>query len=135
MRTANILSPQSYISRLGVGEASDGKLSGNSAFHAPNAPPLQFPRTPATHTTHTVDQAAEISETMMMGLRLLREGVSDWGFEKRFGQTLEQVFGSEIERLVGFGLLEWAESEPGKGSIRLTQKGRLLGNQVFVEFV
>jgi oxygen-independent coproporphyrinogen-3 oxidase len=135
VRTANVLSPQSYISRLGMGEAFGEKASGDLSSITPTASPLQFPRTPATQTAHTVDQAAEIGETMMMGLRLLREGVSGQGFERRFGQTLEQKFGSVIERLVSFGLLEWVNTEPGKVSIRLTQKGRLLGNQVFVEFV
>jgi coproporphyrinogen III oxidase-like Fe-S oxidoreductase len=74
---------------------------------------------------------------MMMGLRLVREGISRQGFEKRFGQTLGQVFGSKIDRLVGLGLLEWVDDGPGESSriLRLTKNGRLLGNQVFVEFV
>jgi oxygen-independent coproporphyrinogen-3 oxidase len=118
-----------------MGEAFSGKSSDNSTLHAPNASPLQFPRTPATQTSQTVVRAAEISETMMMGLRLVREGISGQGFEKRFGQTLGQVFGSKIERLVGFGLLEWVETEQGAAAIRLTEKARLVGNQVFVEFI
>jgi oxygen-independent coproporphyrinogen-3 oxidase len=135
VRTANVLSPRTYIDRLASGGASGGKPSSDSSIHAPDVPPIQFPRTPATQSAQIVDQAAEISETMMMGLRLLCEGVSSQGFERRFGQTLEQAFGSKIKRLVDFGLLEWVETSSSEASLRLTKRGRLLGNQVFVEFV
>jgi oxygen-independent coproporphyrinogen III oxidase len=137
VRTANVLSPQSYIDRMGTGEASVEELTMNKSAMTTDASPLQFPRTPATQTSQIVDRSAEISETMMMGLRLLREGVSDRSFERRFGQTLEQVFGSKIERLVGLGLLEWIEDGlvDSDQVLRLTKKGRLLGNQAFVEFI
>ena len=55
----------------------------------------------------------------------------DWeGFAQRFGSTLEQVYGKSISTLQRRGLLETAA-----GTLRLTQQGRLLGNQVFMEFV
>jgi len=40
------------------------------------------------------------------------------------------VYAAEIEELIRFGLLEWEGD-----SIRLTKRGRLLGNQVFMRFV
>jgi coproporphyrinogen III oxidase-like Fe-S oxidoreductase len=40
------------------------------------------------------------------------------------------VYAVEIEELIGFGLLEW-----NGAAIRLTKRGRLLGNQVFMRFV
>jgi coproporphyrinogen III oxidase-like Fe-S oxidoreductase len=52
----------------------------------------------------------------------------------RFGRSLEQVFRVQIERLVRLGLLEWANYN-GDRVLRLTTKGRLLGNQVFMEFI
>jgi oxygen-independent coproporphyrinogen III oxidase len=67
---------------------------------------------------------------MMMGLRLVGEGVSSQNFYERFGERLEERFAKEIRSLAGKGLIEW-----GGDSLRLTQRGRLLGNQVFVEFI
>ena len=70
---------------------------------------------------------------MMMGLRLIQEGVSKSTFQERFGQSLTEVFGEDIQDLENFGLLEWAGLE--NDALRLTPKGRLLGNQVFVRFI
>jgi oxygen-independent coproporphyrinogen-3 oxidase len=74
-----------------------------------------------------------MGETMMVGLRLIQEGISTREFEKRFGQTLDNAFGETIERLCQKGLLEW--SLPEHHQLRLTPRGRLLGNQVFMEFL
>ncbi len=117
-RTANVLSPQAYIRRLLEPEAG-APLSA-----------LEFPRTPATQTLDYVDPPAEIAETMMMGLRLVEEGISAQNFEERFGQRLEQVFAPQIQRLTAMGLVEWNGER-----LRLTPRGRLLGNRVFREFV
>ena len=71
-----------------------------------------------------------MGEVMMMGLRLIQEGVSDFGFKQRFGMRLREVYGVQVETLREKGLLEW------QGEIlRLTPAGRLLGNQVFMEFI
>ena len=83
---------------------------------------------------------------MITGLRLTREGVSAETFRERFGQEMKTVFGKEIEDLVQLGLLEWTYSPlpmgegtgevPQRGMrVRLTRRGRLLGNQAFVRFV
>jgi oxygen-independent coproporphyrinogen-3 oxidase len=113
VRTANVLSPAGYIERLAVSRQ-----------------PLAFPWTPATQNATSVDRDAEIAETMMMGLRLIQEGVSDTAFQKRFGQSLGERFAAPIERFTRLGLLEWSGDR-----LRLTTRGRLLGNQVFVEFI
>ena len=76
-----------------------------------------------------IDHRLEMGETMMMGLRLA-EGVDDTRFRARFGRGLEEVFGAELAELRALGLLEW----DGRVA-RLTARGRLLGNQVFVSFV
>jgi coproporphyrinogen III oxidase-like Fe-S oxidoreductase len=70
---------------------------------------------------------------MMTGLRLVEEGVSDIEFRHRFGESLRAIFPDQIERLVRLGLLEWG-GENGD-CLRLTRPGRLLGNQVFMEFI
>jgi oxygen-independent coproporphyrinogen-3 oxidase len=117
VRTANVLSPQAYIQHC--------------LLSSPSMRILCFPHTPATAHAHKIDLTAEMSETMIMGLRLTQEGVSAAAFLQRFKQSLQEVFGSQIDRLILKGLLEWHEED----ILRLTPKGRLLGNQVFIEFV
>lgn len=65
----------------------------------------------------------------MMGLRL-DQGVGNREFQSRFGQTLSATYPREIRYLCELGLL--AEDDDG---IRLTERGRLLGNEVFGRFV
>lgn len=114
-RTLNALNPGAYISRLG--DAS-GRGKG------------KFPRTPATVRASKVTSDEEIAETMMMGLRLLDKGIVRQEFQERFGISLNDRFGKAISELADLGLLE---DSPER--IRLTQAGRLLGNQVFFRFV
>lgn len=115
VRTENVRAPSAYIRRL----------------EQPS--PKDFPCTPATLASRLVSREDELAETMMMGLRLVEEGVGEAAFAARFGQSLRQVYGRQIERLERQGLLEWGGPEGGR--LRLTEKGRLLGNRVFVEFV
>jgi oxygen-independent coproporphyrinogen-3 oxidase len=114
VRTANVLAPAVYIDRL--------KPSGES-----NA---GFPRTRSTASSTVISRQDEMGEMMMMGLRLTREGVSATVFEARFGEGLLTIFKLPIERLIQQGLLEWAGD-----CLRLTPRGRLLGNRVFMEFI
>ncbi len=65
----------------------------------------------------------------MLGLRLTA-GVGREEFRARYGRGLEEVYGPVIARLVDDGLLE----SDARG-IRLTSRGRLLGNRVFAEFL
>lgn len=76
-----------------------------------------------------IDAALEMAETMILGLRL-SEGVDLAGFTLRFGRDAAEVYAREIEELVGLGLLVL-----DGGSIRLTARGRLLGNQAFLRFL
>lgn len=114
-RTANVLSPSAYIDRCMGGRKS------------------QFPFTPATTNALPIDRVTEMGETMMMGLRLTKEGVSNLDFRGRFGQDLLDVFPNEIRVLLKDGLLEWASDK--RAVMRLTSRGRLLGNQVFMRFI
>lgn len=120
-RTINVRSPQAYIQRLQ--EFKPGRRSGREGF----------PRSPATVETLTIDQATEMSETMLMGLRLTEEGISRQEFFRRFGRRLEDVYGEVIAELRREELLEFAP--PDHDRLRLTPRGRLLGNRVFVHFV
>ncbi len=77
-----------------------------------------------------ISRRTAMGEFMMLGLRLVQEGVMDARFRARFGVGLEKAFGEQIRRLVLQGLLERLPDR-----VRLTQRGRLLGNRVFEEFV
>jgi oxygen-independent coproporphyrinogen-3 oxidase len=77
-----------------------------------------------------IDRRLAMGETMMLGLRLVQEGVSDDRFRARFGVGLDETFGAEIAGLVRRGLLARLSDR-----VRLTPEGRLLGNQVFAEFL
>jgi oxygen-independent coproporphyrinogen-3 oxidase len=76
----------------------------------------------------------EIQEFMMMGLRLVDDGINEDEFLERFGKSLTEVYGKEINLLMEQELLERAISA-GKQGVRLTQRGRMLGNQVFMQFM
>jgi oxygen-independent coproporphyrinogen-3 oxidase len=69
------------------------------------------------------------AETMMMGLRL-NIGVSYAHFKDRCGVDLLDRYGPEIETLLRDGLIE-----QDRVGIRLTPRGRALGNQVFLRFL
>ncbi len=122
IRTANVRSPRAYIQRL-----VDPRK--NSSAKTEN----YFPCTPATITSQSIDIDIGIGETLMMGLRLTREGVSERLVQERFNQSLQDKFRSEINRLERLGLIEWVQSE--SAHLRLSKNGRLLGNQVFLEFI
>ncbi|MFZ2358768.1 MAG: radical SAM family heme chaperone HemW [Anaerolineae bacterium] len=77
-----------------------------------------------------IDDRLAMAETMMLGLRLVREGVTFQRFQQRHGQSMLDVFGTEIERLERLGLLERLADR-----VRLTRAARLVGNQVFAAFL
>lgn len=81
-----------------------------------------------------VPEAEAMEDLMMVGLRLL-EGVPASRFSNQFaGQTLELKFGDVIAKLMNDGLLE-AENKGNDTIYRLTDKGVLLGNDVFGAFI
>ncbi len=128
---------------LGLGSGAHGYANGKRVANVKGIRPFVkrslereaqgFPVGPATEEVNPIDRWTEMQETLMVGLRLTEEGVSASMFQERFGEPLEQVFRREIHRLTGNGLLEWAG--PQGDTLRLTQHGRLLGNQVFMQFV
>jgi oxygen-independent coproporphyrinogen III oxidase len=122
-RYSNVLRIKTYIERI-------------IQHSALNIQP--FPLSPATVNHHKQTLKDDMSEFMMTGLRLTQEGVSMQEFQSRFGQSMQDVFGKEINELLKLGLIETIKpsevSEPSEG-FRLTKRGRLLGNQVFMRFV
>ena len=77
-----------------------------------------------------IDDRLAIGETMMLGLRLVREGVAYDRFLQRHGTTLLDLFSADIQELVALGLLEVLPDR-----VRLTHHARLVGNQVFARFL
>ena len=80
-----------------------------------------------------LDQRTQMQETMFMGLRLLKQGVSAPVFEERFGVFMQTVFSNEIRELLKLGLVDWRGRK--KDHLCLTKRGCLMGNQVFIYFV
>ncbi|MGL4248585.1 MAG: radical SAM family heme chaperone HemW [Lactococcus garvieae] len=71
----------------------------------------------------------KIEEEMFLGLRK-KNGVSIERFHKKFGQTLEEIYGTIIEELTFQKMLFEAD-----GRIQMTEKGFELGNEVFERFL
>jgi len=90
--------------------------------------PMTLPNGPVEQVDHTTP-AVDLAETMMMGMRL-NSGVSRDRFTKRFGKSFESTFPDEIKRLSNLGLISVTNE-----SLLLSDRGRLLGNEVFAEFV
>jgi oxygen-independent coproporphyrinogen-3 oxidase len=118
-RWANVGDPATYIARVWAAQ-------GEGALETVG---------PAADEVQAIDARLEMSETMMMGLRLLQGGVSDDRFEQRFGVSVEDIYHDEIEAAVAEGLLERIATPGGKIRLRLTRRGHLLGNRVFLRFV
>ena len=116
-RYSNVLRIKTYIERL-------------AHLQSP-LPDLPFPLTPATVNHHKQSLGDDMSEFMMTGLRLTQEGVREDEFQLRFGQSMREVYEEEIEELSKVGLIEGGDGR----RIKITRRGRLLGNQVFMRFV
>jgi oxygen-independent coproporphyrinogen-3 oxidase len=113
IRTINVLTPQKYI------RCMTGEYRKNN-----------FPISPATDSFRKLSDVEEMGDYMMMGLRLVREGVSLADFYHRFGIELRTRYTDEIQMLKNAGLIEFHHDV-----LRLTKRGYLLGNQVFKAFL
>jgi oxygen-independent coproporphyrinogen-3 oxidase len=77
-----------------------------------------------------IDSRTAMGETMMLGLRLVEEGVSRARFRRRHGVEMDAVFADELARLHSQEML----TDDGE-TVRLTERGLMLGNQVFAAFL
>ncbi len=73
----------------------------------------------------TISPELEMAETAMLGLRLV-DGLSLTDFAERFGQSFDTALGPRVADVRALGLLQQIGDH-----IRLTERGRLLGNEVF----
>jgi oxygen-independent coproporphyrinogen-3 oxidase len=104
-RTMNQPSPGRYIARLERGER-------------------------AVTNTEEINERTAMGETMMLGLRLLQDGVSPPSFARRHGVSLFDQFEPQLARLTSTGLLEADDRR-----VRLSGRGVLLANAVCAEFL
>jgi oxygen-independent coproporphyrinogen-3 oxidase len=120
-RFADVYSPKQYVDRVrATAEASTADAPDACDF-------LKSMRQVAYVEEQTPELA--MADTAILGLRL-NEGLSAKAFEERFGRTLEDVYDGTLGDLAEAGLIEHTE-----GRWRLTKRGRLLANEVFVRLL
>jgi oxygen-independent coproporphyrinogen-3 oxidase len=72
----------------------------------------------------------EEGETMMIGLRLLDEGISPEHFAARHGRSLNAAFPEQLTMLESVGLIEQLPDR-----VRLTERGMMIANDVAERFI
>lgn len=117
----------------GIGAGAHGHVHGRRVMNQPSPgryiDMIQSERSPATNT-ETIDPRTAMSETMLLGLRLLESGVSSDAFLLRHGISLKRQFGAQIEKLESLGMLSVSDER-----VRLTARGMMLANSVCAEFL
>lgn len=116
----------------GIGAGAHGYTGGKRiANHGPVKKymnPLQADELPVLET-HVVPLNEKMEEEMFLGLRKTA-GVSMQHFKDKFFVEMTEVFAKPIEEQTRHGLLVQEND-----FIRLTEKGKLLGNEVFQAFL
>jgi oxygen-independent coproporphyrinogen-3 oxidase len=117
----------------GIGAGAHGHVASRRTMNQPS--PRRYitsvmeGQSPATNI-ETIGAETAMSETMMLGLRLLEDGVSATAFGSRHGVSLMDQFGSEVHRLLDCQMLERVADR-----VRLTPRGAALANSVCTEFL
>jgi len=116
-RTENVKVINNYIDQISMGKLDQ-----------------EFPKSPANCNVIKNDKYTEMQETMMLGLRLVKEGVSNNQFKERYSCNIMDIFAEEINELLKDKLVTWNNSNDDKRLI-FTRKGLMLGNRSFKKFV
>ncbi len=85
---------------------------------------------PVEAFSEQISSDLSMGETMMLGLRLLKEGVALSDFQHRYAVSLRDVYSDQLDELMAWGLLKNTGER-----IRLTERGLMVGNQVFLRFL
>ena len=118
---------------LGIGIAAHSYIHGHRLANTTdldsylNAFSSNLP--PAWELDEEIGPELQLSETVILGLRL-SEGVCLEGIRSRFGIDLLKHYSQQVDETAALGLLEYSGQR-----IRLTRRGRLLGNEVFWRFL
>lgn len=120
------------VEYYGIGAGAHGYTGGKRvANHGPvkkYITPLLEGQLPVLDE-HTVPLYENMEEEMFLGLRKTK-GVSLETFKEKFSVEMKEVFGKELEDQIEKGLLKL-----DGGFISLTERGKLLGNEVFQAFL
>lgn len=73
----------------------------------------------------------EMQDVMMLGLRMLHEGITEERFRDRFGKEMRNVFHRELCHLEQKNLVHWSDD----GRLLLNRDKVMVANQAFIEFV
>jgi oxygen-independent coproporphyrinogen-3 oxidase len=123
---------------LGLGAGAHSYVDGRRLANV--RPPVEYIRLVETHgaqpcaptwveSREEPDADREASDAVILGLRLT-DGVSLDALSERFGIDVGGRYVGQIADLRRLGLLESVD-----GRIRLTERGRLLGNEAFEKFL
>jgi oxygen-independent coproporphyrinogen III oxidase len=85
-------------------------------------------------TSEIVGREQEMAETAFLALRTA-PGLHLPTFEQRFGIPFTQFAGNRLQQVEEAGLLEREEEEGREVWLRLSKRGRLLGNEVFMQLL
>ncbi|MFZ4825876.1 MAG: radical SAM family heme chaperone HemW [Phototrophicaceae bacterium] len=113
-RYSVVRSPSKYIRQV-------------SSTHQDNFP---YPLSTAVDEYYKVTTADEISETIMMGLRLVKHGINLQEFERRFHVSLLDIRKDPIEAFSNLGLVEVTAN-----ALRITSKGRFISNRILRDLI
>jgi len=81
------------------------------------------------YQSESVSRKEQIEEELFLGLRKLA-GVSKQAFEKKFGQSFDEIYGDVVTNLVAKG---WLLADDQR--VALTKPGMYVGNDVFEQFL
>jgi len=117
---------------LGLGLGAASHLKGKRITNARSFPAYQAALAKGRLPWETVEEPpreVQMSETVFLALRL-RNGLDLRSFEKEFGVDFLEAYAVPINKHVSLGLLEI------RGNVvRLTAKGILISNEVFMDFL
>ncbi|EGA89170.1 coproporphyrinogen III oxidase [Planococcus donghaensis MPA1U2] len=120
------------VEYIGVGAGAHGYVDG---VRYSNAGPLKKYMSPLDEgerpilSTHIVPPHEKMEEEMFLGLRKTA-GVSLHHFQTKFQKPMQDVYGTILDKEIAQGNLEIAN-----GFLKLTRKGRFVGNEVFQQFL
>ena len=81
-------------------------------------------------TSEMIEPRLAMGETMMLGLRLVQEGVAFERFQALHQADLREIFAEELAQL-----RTWQLITSDQQHIWLTRQGLMMGNQVFARFL
>jgi len=110
---------------LGFGCAAHSLMGDVRWSNTPSLPDYLELGSPMIEETR-LDAAEGQFEALMLGLRLA-EGLSSAEFARRYGCTMNELWGERLAALCQSGLIEWAGER-----LRLTERGMDLQNTVLV---